>query len=78
MLVFCQLLRSENNCRARRAARFSAISSRRAALDRDERSDVEIQGEDLDDRRERARPGVADDMYGNLLPIIVPSVEQDL
>lgn len=50
---------------ARAAALFSAISSRRAALDREERSRGGAQDGEvlLDDRRERARP--ADDGDGD-------------
>lgn len=53
------------------AARFSAMSSRSAARDLEERSDGESTQESLllldDDRRERAlRPVGDDDRYGNL------------
>lgn len=55
-------LRLDNSCRDSKAARFSSMSSRRAALDREERSDGETQGKEaaLDDRRERARAGEFD------------------
>lgn len=49
------------------AARFSAISSRNAALHLEERSDEETHDSAFDDRRERARP--VGDGNGNL-PVI--------
>lgn len=68
---------SASSCRASTAARFSAISSLSAALDRDEKSDVAIQGEALDDRRERAQPGEAD-RYGAMPPMIALSAHRYL
>jgi hypothetical protein len=49
------------------AARCSAINSRSAALDLEERSGGETQESVLDDRRERAHP-VGDEKNGNLPP----------
>lgn len=53
---------SETSCLAMSAARFSAISSRNAALHLMERSTGASQESLLDDRRERAHP--AHDKYG--------------
>ena len=67
---------SRTSCLARMAVRCSAINSRSAALDLEERSDGETQESALDDRRERAHP-VGDAMYGNL-PAINFSVEEEI
>jgi len=67
---------SRISCLARMAARCSAINSRSAALDSEERSDGETQESALDDRRERAHP-VGDVMYGNL-PAINLSDEEEI
>lgn len=58
------------------AARFSAISSRSAALDLKESSAEETQESDFDDRRERARP-VGDDKYANLPVINLLAAEKE-
>lgn len=72
--VFGQTARSKHIWRVRTAARFSAISSYRAALEREERSCVKPQGEALDDRRERARPGDVGTL-GNLWPAAPPVID---
>lgn len=66
-LCECQVSLSKKSCRANMAVRFSAMSSRSAALDLEERSDGGTQESVLDDRRERARP-VGDVKYGNPPP----------
>lgn len=61
------------------AARFSAISSRSAALHLEDRSAGESQESFFDDRRERAHPAaaaVADDKYGNPPTITLLSISR--